>query len=120
MQVECLQGPPFQDKKRAECYHALVTGLIPPKNEWREDVPWILYTVDILPETVRDHLLAMADVEIEFGNVCRSLKSANTQSRTPATKSVRGGCDLFEDLRFLPGRAVQEVMRFLPISTRMK
>ena len=110
MQVGRLMGPPFKEKTGAECYHTIVTGMIPPKNEWKQDVQWILYTVDISPETVRKHLLNQAAVGMKFGNVCRSPKSA-------ATKSYLGSCDLFEDLKFLPGRAAHqathEVTKFL-------
>jgi len=107
MQVERLLGPAFKDKLGAECFHALVTGMIPPKNEWKEQVPWDLYTEDISPETVRLHLQNLA----AFGNVGRSPKYA-------ATKSFVRSCDLFEDLKFLPMRAhahqeTHEVTKFL-------
>ena len=126
MQVNGLIGGPFIDRNGAECYRAEVTGMIPPLNEWREDYDWILYTQNIAPAIIRDHLLEEAIVEGQIGyatsspETLRRERKARKRVQTTRTKQIqtskiRKGTHLFEGLRFLWGVVkLQDVTRFLP------
>ena len=59
MQVEQLIGMPFVDELGIQCFHTLVTGLIPQRNVWKEFHPWVLYVEDILEPIVQVHMEKM-------------------------------------------------------------